>query len=127
MSNSLAVTYDSDVVSTSYVPHVSTSSARKLDCSRVSDRLVSVDCPSTSASEMNNIDSVPSAPLPVAVPQVMNSDAALNSVYIPETKEKSSHFHILCYLKGHHHTVKVAAMVDSGTTALFLDKKYTDS
>ena len=60
------------------------------------------------------------------VPQVMNSDAALNSVIIPETKEKASHFHISCYLKGHQHTVKVAAMVDSGATALFLDKKYTD-
>src|SRR5258708_32484411 len=56
----------------------------------------------------------------------MNSDAALNSVYIPETKEKSSHFHISCYLKGRHRTVQVAAMVDSGATALFLDKKYAD-
>ena len=111
----------------SYVPHVSTLSACKIDSSSVSDSLVSGDCPSTSASEMNNICSVPSAPLPVAVPQVMNSDAALSSVIIPETKQKSSHFHISCYLKGRHRTVKVAAMVDSGATALFLDKKYTDS
>jgi hypothetical protein len=51
----------------------------------------------------------------------------LNSVIISETKEVKSHFHILCYLKGHHHTVKVAAMVDSGATALFIDKKYAES
>ncbi len=56
----------------------------------------------------------------------MNSDAALSSVIIPETKEKQSHFHISCLLSEHHHTVKVAAMVDSGATSLFLDKKYTD-
>jgi hypothetical protein len=51
----------------------------------------------------------------------------LNSVIISETKEVKSHFHIVCYLKGRHHTVKVAAMVDSGATALFIDKKYTES
>jgi hypothetical protein len=61
---------------------------------------------------MNNVNTVPSF---------------LNSVIISETKEVKSHFHISCYLKGHHHTVKVAAMVDSGATALFIDKKYTDS
>ena len=75
---------------------------------------------------MNNVYNVSSAPFPVAVPQVMNSDAALNSIIIPETKEKASHFHISCYLKGHQCTVKVAAMVDSGTTVLFHDKQYTD-
>ena len=82
--------------------------------------------PSTSACEMNNVYNVSSAPFPVAVPQVMNSDAALSSVIIPETKEKASHFHISCYLKGRQCTVRVAAMVDSGATALFLDKKYAD-
>jgi hypothetical protein len=51
----------------------------------------------------------------------------LNSVIISETKEVKSHFHISCYLKGHHRTVKVAAMVDSGATVLFIDKKYTES
>jgi hypothetical protein len=51
----------------------------------------------------------------------------LNSVIISKTKEVKSHFHILCYLKGRHRTVKVAAMVDSGATALFIDKKYAES
>ncbi len=74
---------------------------------------------------MNISICVPSAP-PVAVQQVMNSDAALSSVTIPETKEKQSHFHISCLLSGRHRTVKVAAMVDSGATLLFLDKKYAD-
>jgi hypothetical protein len=63
----------------------------------------------------------------VAVPQVMNSDAALNSVTISETKARKNHFHIDCLLKGCRHTVKTAAMVDSGATALFLDKKFADS
>jgi hypothetical protein len=53
--------------------------------------------------------------------------SSLNSVIISETKEVKSHFHILCYLKGRHRTVKVAAMVDSGATALFIDKKYAES
>jgi hypothetical protein len=33
----------------------------------------------------------------------------------------------LCILKGRHRTTKVAAMVDSGAAALFIDKKYADS
>jgi hypothetical protein len=53
--------------------------------------------------------------------------SSLNSVIISETKEVKSHFHISCYLKGRHRTVKVAAMVDSGATALFIDKKYAES
>jgi hypothetical protein len=61
---------------------------------------------------MNNVNTVP---------------AFLNSVIIPETKEVKSHFHISCYLKGCHCTVKVAAMVNSGATVLFIDKKYADS
>jgi hypothetical protein len=75
---------------------------------------------------MNISSSVPIAPH-VAVPQVMNSDAALKSVTISETKARKNHFHIDCYLRGHRHTVKTAAMVDSGATALFLDKKFADS
>ena len=63
----------------------------------------------------------------VAVQQVMDSDAALNSLIIPETKSTKSHFHILCYLKGHHHTTKVAAMVDSGATSLFINHKYANN
>jgi hypothetical protein len=74
---------------------------------------------------MNILYDVPVAP-PVAVLQVMNSDAALKSVTISETKARKNHLHIDCYLKGHRHTVKTAAMVDSGATALFLDKKFTD-
>jgi hypothetical protein len=46
----------------------------------------------------------------------------LNSVIISETKEVKSHFHILCYLKGRHRTVKVAAMVDSGELRCSLTK-----
>jgi predicted aspartyl protease len=72
-----------------------------------------VSTPSTSASEMNNVNTVPSF---------------LNSVIISKTKEVKSHFHISCYLKGHRHcTVKVAAMVDSGATVLFINKKYAES
>ena len=63
----------------------------------------------------------------VAVQQVMNSDAALNSVIIPKIKSSKSHFHILCHLKGHHHIIKVAAMVDSGATSLFINHKYAKS
>ena len=65
----------------------------------------------------------------VEAPQVIVFDAAhnsLNSVIIPETKEKASHFHIDCYLSGRNRTVRVAAMVDSGATVLFLDRKYAD-
>jgi hypothetical protein len=57
----------------------------------------------------------------------MNSDAALKSVTISETKACKNHFHFDCYLRGRQCTVKTAAMVDSGATALFLDKKFADS
>jgi hypothetical protein len=70
---------------------------------------------------MNNVYTVPITPVE-AVQQVKSSDAALNSVIIPETKHAKSHFHISCILKGHHRTTKVAAMVNSGATALFIDK-----
>ena len=62
----------------------------------------------------------------VAVQQVMNSDAALNSVIISETKNTKSHFHIACLLRGRHRTTKVAAMVDSGATSLFIDRKFVN-
>jgi hypothetical protein len=80
-------------------------SACKLDSNSVFSVISTL---STSAFEMNIVNTVPSF---------------LNSVIIPETKEVKSHFHILCYLKGCHLTVKVAAMVDSGATALFINKK----
>ena len=90
-SSPLAVTYDLVLVSDSYVSQFSVS-ACTIDSSSVPVCLDST--PSTSACEMNNVYNVSSAPFSVAVPQVMNSDAALNSVIIPETKEKASHFHI---------------------------------
>jgi hypothetical protein len=104
----LAVLYHSDV-SDSFCTHSMNISACKLDSSSVSPVVSTL---STSASEMNNVNTVPSF---------------LNSVIISKTKEVKSHFHISCYLKGRHHTVKVAAMVNSGATALFIDKKYADS
>ena len=80
--------------------------------------------PSTSSYKMNICStSVLIAPH-VAVLQVMNSDAALYSVTIPETCSSKSHFHISCYLEGQNCTTKVAAMVDSGATSLFIDHKF---
>jgi hypothetical protein len=96
-------------VSDSFCTRSTYISACKLDSSGVSSV---VSTPSTSASEMNIVNIVPSS---------------LNSVIISETKEAKSHFHISCYVKGRHRTVKVAAMVDSGATALFIDKKYAES
>src|SRR5882757_4404250 len=89
---------------------------------------------STSACEMNFVNSSVDTSRSVQcsdveAPQVIVFDAAhnsLNSVIIPETKEKASHFHIDCYLSGWNRTVRVAAMVDSGATVLFLDRKYAD-
>ena len=81
--------------------------------------------PSTSSYKMNICStSVLIAPH-VAVPQVMNSDAALYSVTIPKTHSSKSHFHISCYLEGQNCTTKVAAMVNSGATSLFIDHKFT--
>src|ERR1700761_30377 len=80
--------------------------------------------PYTSLYKMNICStSVFDAPHVVAQ-QVMNSDAALYSVIIPETRSSKSHFHISCYLEGRNRTTKVAAMVDSGATSLFIDHKY---
>ena len=56
--------------------------------------------PSTSSHKMNICStSVLIAPH-VALPRVMNSDAALYSVTIPKTRSSKSHFHISCYLEG---------------------------
>ena len=117
------VVNDSDVSDLSILLDFSVS-ACKLDHRSVSLSLGSTL--STSALEMNIVNSVSSAPH-VAVQQVMNSNATLFSVIIPETKEVKSHFHISVYLKGRHCTMKVAAMVNSGATALFIDHKYADS
>jgi hypothetical protein len=87
--SSHAVTYD--MVSYSTYPQDFLISACKLDSSSI----VSVKSPlSTHSSEMNNVYTVPSAPVFDAVQQVMNSDATLYSVIIPETKHAKSHFHI---------------------------------
>ena len=119
----------------SFSPHVNISSACMLDsCSCAVCHCVSLPPSSTSSSKMNILyhtlcSGVLSAPQIDAVQQVMKSDAApsiISSVIIPETKDKKSHFHVNCYLKGHHCTVKVAAMVDSGATLLFPDQKYAD-
>ena len=93
---------------------VYTNPACKLDSSYV---VFDMDCLpstplSTSACEMNICSSCIHAPN-VAVQQVMNSDAALNFVIIPETKSTQSHFHITCLLKGHQCTTKVAAVTDA--------------
>ena len=82
--------------------------------------------PSISSYKMNICSmSVLIAPH-VAVPQVMNSDAALYSVTIPETRSSKSHFHISCYLEEQKRTTKVAAMVDSGATSLFIDHIFAN-
>ena len=99
--------------------------ACKLDGSSV-DTVYLPPPPSTSACEMNIHSSSGIHAPHVAVQQVMNSDAALNSVIISETKNTKSHFHIACLLKGHHRTTKVAAMVDSGATSLFIDRKFVN-
>jgi hypothetical protein len=120
VDSSLVVPYDSV---SDLCTHSFSVSACKLDSSSVSPVMSTL---STSASEMNNVYTVPFAPVE-AVQQVKSSDAALNSVIISETKHAKSHFHISCILKGRHRTIKVAAMVDSGATVLFTDKKYADS
>ena len=113
------------LVSDCPVPHVDTVPACKLDSSSV-DTVCLPPSPSTSACEMNIRSSSGIHAPHVAVQQVMNSDAALNSVIISETKNTKSHFHIVCLLKGRHRTTKVAAMVDSGATSLFIDCKFVN-
>ena len=82
--------------------------------------------PSTSSYKMNICStSVLIAPH-VAVLQVMNSDAALYSVTIPETCSSKSHFHISCYLEGWNRTTKVAAMADSGATCYAITWRMPD-
>ena len=107
------------------VPHVYTVPACKIDSSSV-DTVCLPPPPSTSACEMNIRSSSGIHAPHVAVQQVMNSDATLNSVIISETKNTKSHFHIACLLKGRHRTTKVAAMVDSGATSLFIDRKFVN-
>ena len=112
--------------SDSLIHNVNMVPACKLDSSSVHTGRLPSNPISTSASEMNissSLSLVSHAPN-IAVQQVMNSDAALNSVIIPKTHTSQSHFHIACQLKDRHRTIKVAAMVDSGATSLFIDQKY---
>src|ERR1700761_144140 len=80
--------------------------------------------PSTSLYKMNICSTRVQIAPHVAAQQVMNSDAVLYSVIIPKTCSSKSHFHISCYLEGQNCTTKVAAMVDSGATSLFIDHKF---
>ena len=108
------LTHSDFLVLNCHIPSVYTVPACKLGSSSVDSTVCLPLTPlSTSASEMNISSSVSpvSYDPAVAVQQVMNSDAALNSVIILKTKKSKSHFHISCYLKGHHCTTKVAAIV----------------
>ena len=125
-------------VSDSLVPNVYMDPACKLGSSVMDfsdmESLVSsfnvpspVSAPSSTSSYKMNICSTRVMFAPhIAAQQVMNSDAALPSVMIPETCSSKSHFHISCYLKGQNRTSKVAAMVNSGATSLFIDHKFAN-
>ena len=126
----------SSQVSDSLVPNVYMNPVCKLGSSEMdfSDMEslfshVSLPCPisapsSTSSYKMNICSTSVSIAPHVAVLQVMNSDAALYFVTIPKTRSSKSHFHIFCYLEGRNRTTKVAAMVDSGATSLFINHKF---
>jgi hypothetical protein len=63
----------------------------------------------------------------IAAYQVMMSDDAHNNynyVILPETKQDPLHFHISISLCGRTQTLKSSAMVDSGTTSMFISDKY---
>ncbi len=45
---------------------------------------------------------------------------------IPEIKLSGSHFKIKAVLKGRSRSASVAAMVDCGATALFIDRKFVE-
>ena len=126
----------SSQVSDSLIPNVDSTACKIGDSDSDisdSDSLVShfsmpcpVSAPPYTSSYKMNICSTSVFDAPhVAAQQVMNSDAALYSVIIPETCSSKSHFHISCYLGGRNCTTKVAAMVDSGAMSLFIDHKYT--
>ena len=126
----------SSQVSDSLVPHVYMDPVCKLGSSNMdfsdTESLVShfsiprpVSAPPSTSLYNMNICSTSVLNTPhVAAQQVMNSDAALYSVIIPETHSSKSHFHISCYLEGRNCTTKVAAMVKSGATSLFINHKY---
>ena len=80
--------------------------------------------PSTSLYKMNICSTRVQIAPHVAAQQVMNSDAVLYSVIIPKTCSSKSHFHISYYLEGRNCTTKVAAMVDSGATSLFINHNF---
>ena len=97
---------------------------------RASRTLRSLDL-NTSASEVNisdtSLDSYVSPSVVNAAHQVMMSDGAhinLSYVFLPETKQDPLHFHISIPLRGRKRIVKSSAMVDSGTTSLFISDKF---
>ena len=45
---------------------------------------------------------------------------------IPEIKSSGSHFKVEAVLKGRNRSASVAAMVDCGATALFIDRKFVE-
>ena len=65
-----------------------------------------------------------------ALPVIVIEDAPINqvscysSVTIPETGQDLSHFHVPITLRGKRREVKLAAMVDSEATALFISRQY---
>ena len=132
------MTDSSSQVSDSLVPNVYMNSVCKLGSSDTDfsdmESLVShfsFPCsvsapPSTSLYKMNICStSVLIAPH-VAVPQVINSDAALYSVTIPETHSSKSPLPYFLLLEGRNCTTKVAAMVNSGATFLFINHKFAN-
>ena len=86
---------------------------------------------STLASGVNRIDmsddSYVTLGIVNAAHQVMMSDDAhINYPYVilPETKQDLLHFHIFISLRGRKRTIKSSAMVNSGTTSLFISDKF---
>ena len=49
---------------------------------------------------------------------------SVSSCVIPELNPSSSHFHVSVILKGRHRSVRTAAMIDSGATALFISRRF---
>ena len=64
------------------------------------------------------------------LPVIVIEDAPINqvscysSVTIPETGQDLSHFHVPITLRRKRREVKIAAMVDSGATTLFISRQY---
>lgn len=59
-------------------------------------------------------------------PEVSDMYNSLESCVVPEVNNSSSHFHVWTLLKGRNRSIRVAAMIDLGATALFISKKFVD-